>query len=228
MSKQANKNKKKRKKGTNWWIIGGVVIGGVVLVGLMALALRGPDPLRLDRYCDQNPQNCIVEGAEDAPVTIVEVSDYGCPHCRDFNTETAVQIQEQYVQTGQVKWVVMPFALTNQFGEAPTMPTAVAAMCAAEQDLFPAFHRAAFGLQGTPLFNTTEGLQAAAETAGLDTAVFAACLADNDYEQIIRRNIQTATSVGIHGTPSFAIGSDVLSGALPFSVFQQRIDSQLN
>jgi len=228
MSNQANKNKKGRKKGTNWWVLGGVVIGGVALVGLMALALRGPEPFRLERYCEQNPKNCIVEGAEDAPVTIVEISDYGCPHCRDFNAETAVQIFDQYVQTGKVKWVVLPFALTNQLGEAPTMPTAVAAMCAAEQDLFPAFQRAAFGLQGTPLFNTTEGLQAAAETAGLDTAVFATCLADNEYEQLIRRNIQTASSIGINVTPSFVIGSDVLSGALPFSVFQQRIDSLLD
>lgn len=228
MNKQARKNRRGRKQGTNWWIIGGVVIGGVVLVGLMALALRGPETLQLARYCEQNPQNCMVEGAADAPVTVVEVSDYGCPHCRDFNVETAVQIHDQYVETGQVKWVVLPFALSNQFGEAPTMPTAVAAMCAGEQERFPAYHRAAFALQGTPLFNTPDGLQAAAETAGLDTAVFAACLADNEYEQIIRRNMQAAASAGINSTPSFAIGREVLRGALPFSIFQQRIESLLN
>ncbi len=220
MAKQAKMNTHKRK--TNWWVIGGVIVGGVLFVGLLALALRGPETLQLERYCEQNPENCLAEGAENAPITIVEVSDYGCPHCRDFNEETAGQIAEQYIETGQVKWVVLPFALSNQ-----TVPTAVAALCAAEQDKFPAYHQAAFALQDSPLFNTTEGLQAAAKSAGLDTAAFATCLADNEYEQVIRQNMQAAVNAGINSTPSFAIGTEIIRGALPFAVFQQRIESLL-
>ncbi|HRQ40921.1 MAG TPA: thioredoxin domain-containing protein [Chloroflexota bacterium] len=223
MAKQARKNKKKQT--TNWWVIGGVVIGGMVLVGLMALALREPETLTLERYCEQNPGNCIVEGAANAPVTVVEVSDYGCGHCRNFNLDTAVTLHQQYVETGQVKWVVMPFALSSQPGG--TMPSAIAALCAAEQDNFSAFHRAAFNLQSSPLYNTTEGLQAAAESAGLDTTAFAACLADNDYEQVVRRNMQAAASAGINSTPSFALGADIIRGNLPLAVFQQRIESLL-
>lgn len=223
MTKHGKKSKQKR--GTNWWVIGGMVIGGMVLVALMALALQGPDTLSLERYCEQNPANCIVEGAADAPVTIVEVSDYGCGHCRDFNVDTAVTLHQQYVETGQVKWVILPFALSSQPGG--TMPSAIAALCAAEQDNFPAFHRAAFDLQSSPLYNTAEGLQAAAATAGLDTAVFAACLADNDYEQMVRRNMQAAASAGINSTPSFALGKEIIRGNLPLAVFQQRLDSLL-
>jgi len=229
MTKRAKKRKKQSaKRGTNWWIIGGVIIGGVVLVGLIALSFRGPNQLNLETYCDNNPENCIVEGAADAPVTIVEVSDYGCPHCRDFNSETAVTIHDQFVQEGQVKWVVMPFALSNQAGEAPTLPTAVAAMCAAEQDKFTAFHQAAFALQNTALYNTEEGMMNAAQTAELDEDAFANCLADNDYEDMIRRNITAAASAGVNSTPSFMIDGEILRGNQPFSVFQQRIESLLN
>ncbi|MCL4265441.1 MAG: thioredoxin domain-containing protein [Anaerolineae bacterium] len=226
MAKQAKKSRREKKRATNWWVIGGVVIGSMVLMGLMAVALRGPGILQLERYCEQNPANCIVEGAADAPVTIVEVSDYGCGHCRNFNVDTAVQIHQQYVETGQVKWVIMPFALSSQPGG--TMPSAIAALCAAEQDNFSAFHRAAFDLQSSPLYNTTEGLQAAAAVAGLDTTAFAACLADNDYEQVVRRNMQAAASAGINSTPSFALGAEIIRGNLPFAVFQQRIESLLS
>lgn len=223
MAKNARKQKQKQR--TNWWVIGGIVIGGMVLVGLMAVALREPETLTLERYCEQNPGNCIVEGAANAPVTVVEVSDYGCGHCRNFNTDTAVQLHQQYVETGQVKWVVMPFALSSQPGG--TIPSAVAALCAAEQDNFAAYHRAAFDLQSSPLYNTTEGFRAAAATAGLDTAAFATCLASNDYEQVVRRNMQAAASAGINSTPSFALGADIIRGNLPLAVFQQRIESLL-
>lgn len=227
MSKQAKHSKKAAKRKTNWMVIGGVIIGGIVLVGLMALAFREPGRLKLQQFCNQNPENCMVEGDEDAPVTIVEVSDYGCGHCRDFNLEKSDQIKEQFVETGQVRWVVMPFALSGQGGVAPTLPTAVAAMCANEQDQFAEFHKAAFLLQGTELFNTEEGINATAASLGLDLEAFASCLADNDYERIIRRNMQAAASAGLEGTPSFAIGEELISGNQPLEVFQQRIESLL-
>lgn len=230
MTKRAAKRRKKQseKRETNWWIIGGMIIGGVVLVGLIALSFRGPNQLDLAVYCENNPENCIEEGDPNAPVTIVEVSDYGCPHCRDFNQDTAVTVHNEFVQNGQVKWVVMPFALSAQSGDAPTLPTAVAAMCAAEQDKFTSFHQAAFALQGSDLYNTEAGFISAAQAAELDEAAFLSCLADNDYEEIIRRNIIAASSAGISSTPSFMIDGEILRGNQPFSVIQQRVESLLN
>lgn len=228
MTKRAGRKKRSQKRQTNWWLIGGMIVGGIVLVGLIALSFREPNQLDLVDYCNNNPKNCLAEGSEKAPVTIVEVSDYGCPHCRDFNADTAVTIRDEYVEPGQVKWVVLPFALTDQNGNARTLDTAVAAMCAAEQEKFTPFHQAAFALQDTDLFNTTEGLMSAAETVGLDEAAFSSCLADNDYEQIIRRNITAVTNAGINSTPSFMVGGEILRGNQPFSVFQQRIESLLD
>lgn len=228
MTKHMRGSKKNKSRSTNWWLIAGVMGVAVLLVAMLALASQRPETNTLAQYCQQNPGNCLAEGAEDAPVTVVEVSDYGCPHCADFSAGTAVQIHDQYVQTGQVKWVVLPFALTNQAGEAPTMDTAVSTMCAAEQGRFPEYHQAAFSLLGTPLFNSETGFMRTAEVIGLDAGAFAACLADNDYETIIRQNIRAATNAGVNATPSFAIGEHLLRGGQPFAVFQQRIESLLD
>jgi hypothetical protein len=54
----------------------------------MALAKREPDKVTLTDYCQTNTASCIGEGAANAPVTIIEISDFGCPHCRDFHQQT--------------------------------------------------------------------------------------------------------------------------------------------
>jgi protein-disulfide isomerase len=226
MTKRVRRKKRAQKRETNYWLIGGMILGGIVLVALIALSFRGPNQLDLVTYCENNPENCIVEGAAAASVTVVEVSDYGCGHCRNFNETTAVAIHDQYVETGQVKWVVMPFALTDQNGTPRTLDTAVAAMCAAEQDKFTEFHQAAFALQDdTVLFNTEEGFMQVAQQVELDEAAFTSCLADNEYEDIVRRNITAASSAAVDSTPSFMLGGELLRGNQPLSVFQKRIES---
>lgn len=226
MTKRIKRKKRAQKRETNWWIIGGMIVGGIVLVALIALSFRGQNELDLAVYCENNPENCIVEGAANAPVTVVEVSDYGCGHCRNFNSSTAVSIQDEYVETGRVRWVVMPFALTDQTGTARTMASAVAAMCAAEQDKFTDFHLALFALQDDQtLFNTEEGFKRVGQEVGLDEAAFESCLADNDYEDIVRSNITAASNARIDSTPSFVIEGEVLRGNYPYSVFQQRFES---
>lgn len=221
MTKRIRRKKRAQKRETNWWIIGGMILGGIVLVALVALSFRGQKRLDLEVYCDNNPENCIVEGAADAPVTVVEVSDYGCVHCRNFNSSTAPTIQDEFVETGRVKWVVMPFALSDL-----TIASSVAAMCAAEQDKFTDFHLALFALQDDQsLFNTEEGFMRVAQEVGLDEAAFESCLADNEYEGIVRRNMTAASNAGVDSTPSFMLDGELLRGNQPFSVFQQRIAS---
>ena len=158
---------------------------------------------------------------------MVEVSDYGCSHCKTYNLETAPQLEEVYGENEEFQYRVMPFALGGQSGY-PTMDTAVAAMCANEQDKFWEFHHATFVIQGTPSFNTEAGILETGESVGVDVAEFSSCLANNDYEDIIKANIRAATAAGINSTPSFMIGGDVIAGAQPFSVFQRRIESLIN
>jgi len=228
MSKRA-KHRHSARNQTNWMLIVGLVVGGIVIfAGLIYLAFREPARLSLLAYCNNNPENCIVLGNGDADVTVVEVSDYGCSHCRDFNLETSPLLQEQYVDSNQVKWIVVPFALQSQNGTFPTMPSSIAAMCANEQGAFGDYHEALFELQSTPLFNTEEGFMQVAAGLGLDTEAFSSCLNNNTYADRVLENITTAQQAGVNSTPSFFIGGDLLAGNQPLSVFQQRLDSLLN
>ena len=229
MKKTARRSKKQQKRETNWKVIGGiVVISAVVLVGMMALAFREPNRLELAEFCDNNPGNCITVGPNDAKARIVEVSDYACPACQAFNLQTAPQLEEVYGENENVQYRVMPFALSNQGGTYPSMDRTVAAMCANEQEKFWEFHEASFAIQGSPSFNDEAGILETAESVELDMDVFSSCLADNEYEDIVRANIRAASAAGISSTPSFMIDGDVIVGAQPFNVFQQRIESLIN
>ncbi|HID50763.1 MAG TPA: hypothetical protein EYP41_01840 [Anaerolineae bacterium] len=223
----AKRRKKQRK--TNWLVIGVIVVGSILLlVGLTALAFQEPEQLDLGKYCQNNPENCVARGPADAAVTMVEVSDYGCPHCKNYNLDTAPILDAAY-EGASVRWVVLPFALPGQTGDYPTMATAVASLCANEQGAFWQFHPAAFKLMDTPaLFNTREGWLLTAESLGLDMEAFSSCLDNNNYEDVIRANINAAQNAGISATPSFSINGEILRGNQPVDVFMQRIDSFLN
>jgi protein-disulfide isomerase len=223
----AKRARRKRKRKTNWMTIGGFIVGGIILFGaLLALAQRTPTQLRLDDYCRNNPENCISQGNPEAPVTVVEVSDYGCGHCANFNGQTAPLLEREYIENGKIHWVIVPFALGGQSGY-PTLPTAVAAFCANEQGAFAEFHHQVFTLQQTPLFNTRQGFLQTAVSLGIDGEAFASCLDSNDYTQMVMDNITIAQRAGVSSTPTFFINGARLNGNYPFDVFQQRIDSLL-
>ncbi|MFN2188163.1 MAG: thioredoxin domain-containing protein, partial [Candidatus Promineifilaceae bacterium] len=94
------------------------------------------DTIGLVEYCWKNPGSCIGHGDPMAPVIMVEISDYGCGHCMNFNLNTAPVLEELYVEDGKVFWLVLPFALSED-----RVPSAASAMCAAEQDAFTQSHR---------------------------------------------------------------------------------------
>jgi protein-disulfide isomerase len=205
-------------------VIGGVIaLGAIVLLGLMALAMRETPVSGLQAYCDNNPAACVAEGAEDAPVTIVEVMDYSCGHCRNFILETAPLIDQQYVETGQVRLVSLPYAL-----RAETIPAANAGMCAAEQDAYYPFTDAMFANFDEPDNLTRAGFVRAAEAAELDMEPFTQCVDEGRYVSTVQENIQRARAAGVTSTPNFFIDGRKLEGNQPFSVFQQRIESLLN
>jgi protein-disulfide isomerase len=213
----------RQEKKTNWLLIGGVIgLAAIALFALLALNLKEPEAQEaqsLADYCQENPANCATNGSADAPVTIVEVSDYGCSHCRDFNLQTAGLIEDLYVTPGQVQWMVLPFALGSQ-----TAPAAAAAMCANEQDRFFDFHRRLFEL-GPPQSLTEAGFLQAANDVGLDADSFATCIASGRHQQSLQENIRVATLAGINATPSFFVNGQLIEGNRPLTTFQQEISS---
>jgi protein-disulfide isomerase len=202
-------------------VIGGVIVGALVLFGILALALREPESSSLAEFCQNNPENCIENGAEDAPVTVVEVSDYGCTHCRNFNLESAASIDEAYVETGQVKWVVLPYALSVQ-----TTPSAKSAYCAEEQDNFFAYHTKMFEIQTLPIALTPAGFLESAGQLGLNLDTFNSCLENDSYSNLVQQNIRAASSAGVSATPTFFINGVKIEGNNPAGIIQE-IDALL-
>lgn len=228
MAKKMTRSRRRpARQGTNWAVIGATIaVGLIALFALLMLSLREPEaPLAVDlaAYCQENPANCVSRGAEDAPVTIIEVSDYGCSHCRDFNLDKAGILDEQYVQPGQVRWVFLPYALGPQ-----TQPAAEAAMCAAEQGQFDAFHMEMFEIQGSSAAMTKNGFIAAADKLGLDVEQFTSCFDRNKFDDVLRDNMNAARQAGVTGTPTFFINGTKVEGNQALSVFQQQIRAQVD
>lgn len=222
--KTHKKRTRRNEKRTNWLLIGGIALVGVVLLfGLLYLALREPEAFSLANYCTQNPERCVVQGEAAAPVTLVEVSDFGCINCRNFNQQTAPIIEEEYVETEQVRWVTMPYAL-----RAETIPAANAAFCAAAQEAYFPFASALFAQFDQPNYLTREGILTTAASLSLDMPTFTSCVDEGQYENIVQQNMNAARLAGVSGTPTFFINDSEVRGAQPFDVFQQRIEAWLS
>jgi protein-disulfide isomerase len=163
-----------------------------------------------------------VKGDPDAPVTIVEWSDFECPFCARFYSDTLGQIDEQYIKTGKVKLVYKDFPLSFH---PQAQKAAEASECAGKQDKFWEMHDLLFekGVVG----GVTTFKQYASDL-GLDSSKFDSCLDSGETAQGVQADMALGGQSGIQGTPGFIVNGQVISGAQPFTVFQQVIESQLS
>jgi protein-disulfide isomerase len=161
-------------------------------------------------------------GPEDAPITIIEFSDYECPYCRRWHQEVLPLLIEEYPD--QVRLVYRDFPLTSIHSNA--IPAAVAANCAGEQEAeaYWAYSERLFSMD---LGLGAEAYQEYAEEIGLDTDAFAECLESNRYEDEVLADFEFASQLGIRSTPTFFINGIALVGAQPYDVFKQVIDQEL-
>ncbi|MCA9993202.1 MAG: DsbA family protein [Ardenticatenaceae bacterium] len=221
---------KAAQKGTNWYLIGGVIVAGVVaLFALLYLSLQQPEPVNLLDYCNSNPQRCVFEGDENAPVTVIEVSDYACSACANFNLTVADQIRETYVNTGQVRWVHLPYSLP-QF-ESRSVPTSMAALCIADQDttgdLFYPFHLGMFRIQTSDVAFQRAGFDQVAEEIGADLDKLDQCLEEGRFRSDVNANLDAVRLAGVNSTPSFVIDGQVYTNIGSFQQIQQLIEPRL-
>lgn len=225
--------------GPNWTLIGSIIgISAVVLIGLAVFAslnpAQAPEPTpalgqtvtNINDYCDTNPERCVMTGNLESSVTLIEIPDYGCPHCANFNATKAPSLYTSYVESNQIRWGIMPFALGDL-----TKPSAAAVLCVNEQDadLAHQFHTDLFGLQNTPNVHTANGfVNVASRIDGIDTDALEACVDDGRYDDDVSFNQQAARQMGVRSTPSFFLNGRLLSGDLEISVFEENIDAALN
>ncbi|MFT7616015.1 MAG: protein-disulfide isomerase [Candidatus Woesearchaeota archaeon] len=177
-----------------------------------------PSPsLDMEALMDDDP----VKGDADAPITIVEFSDFECPFCARFYSDTYQKIIAEYVDTGKVKIVYRDFPLSFH---PNAQKAAEAAECAEDQGEFWAMHDILFeqGVVGGP--TTFKGYAA---TLGLDANDFADCLDSGKHAAEVRADLNDGAAAGVTGTPGFYINGVQVVGAQPFSVFEQIIEAEL-
>lgn len=167
-------------------------------------------------------------GEANAPITIVEYSDFQCPYCSTFFKKTLPSIVENYVKTGKVKFVYKDFPLS---GHANAVPAAIATHCAGEQNAYWYMHDMLFDHQAE--WSRLEVLDAESEfltyakRLELDTDKFSTCQAGDAYNKIIQDGFAEGVKLGVDGTPGFDIGGELVVGAHPYAKFDQTIKAQL-
>ncbi|USN45877.1 MAG: DsbA family protein [Candidatus Woesearchaeota archaeon] len=184
--------------------------------------LLNPQVTGLGKYLDPaTADDDPVLGDANAPVTIIEFSDYECPYCGKFRQETFDALKSTYIDTGKVKLVFRDLPLS--FHEH-AQNAALASECADDQGMFWEYHDALFAHQ-TAL--TVADLKSYAADLGLEVDTFNACLDSQEHAAEVAGDAADAAAVGVTGTPGFFINDMFVPGALPFETFQQIIEAEL-
>ncbi|MEK7464963.1 MAG: DsbA family protein [Patescibacteria group bacterium] len=163
-----------------------------------------------------------VLGNPDAPVTMIEFSDFQCPFCGRFWQQTLPAIKAKYIETGTVKFVYRDFPISSIHSEAEK--AAEAGECADEQGKFWEYHDRIF--QGQDELGEASLKRWAAEL-GLNAAQFNTCLDSGKYTDEVAKDFQDGQAAGVTGTPTFFINGQSVVGALPFAQFQTILDAAL-
>ena len=197
----------------------GLLLGlwGVLAIASTPLAQspEGDDPLA---YLARGP----ALGAKNAPVTIIELSDFQCVFCGKFWKETLPQIDAEYIKPGKVRFVYRHLAILGR----QSVTSAQAADCAGEQGKFWEYHDRLFASMG-PFALTNGRLKEYAREIGLDVKAFDQCLDSGKYFQKVKKETGVALSLGARGTPVFLINGVMVVGAHPFESFQEIIEDEL-
>jgi len=168
-------------------------------------------------------------GNKDAPVTIVEISDYQCPFCKRFVDSTMKDLKKDFVDTGKVRIVFkdLPLPFHTKAKQA-----AQAAHCAGDQGKYWEMHDQLFA--NITKYDETNFVKHANQLK-LDTKTFKTCLTSKRHLNAIEKDIADANKAGLTGTPSFVVGKttndvikgDVIVGAHPITSLKQYIEKYL-
>jgi protein-disulfide isomerase len=181
-------------------------------------------------------------GDPDAPIQVVEYSDFQCPFCDRHYTETEPLLEQYYIDTGKVLFTYKSagnFVSENSGVGTESQDSAMAAYCAGDQGKFWEMHDALFAnnrdVENQGSFSNRR-LKAIAETLDLDMDAFNECLDGGKYEDRVQDDLAEALENGMEGTPYFVVTYTVngetktttINGAQPFSEFQVTLEAILN
>jgi protein-disulfide isomerase len=163
-------------------------------------------------------------GRDDAPVTLVEFSDYQCPFCRKFQTDGFVQLKKNYIDTGKVRFVSRDLPL-DFHDNAPR--AAEAARCAGDQGKY-------WEMRNQLVTNSdlsTGAILRYAQSLSMDSSIFEVCISSEKHKAEIEKDLSDAAALQISGTPTFVLAKttkDTLTGVRmigvqPYSTFDSAI-----
>lgn len=213
-----------------------VAVGAALVLSAAILLLSNTNQVDLARSEIVTPpleQPPLVNGAgmgdPEAPVTIVDFSDFGCSHCANFAFSTEKQLAAEYVASGEVYFEFR--SVGGMLGSSATVQAAEAAYCAADQDMFYPFHDLIFANQRQLFVNRDADLSPTLETfAGIlemDVDQFSECLDSGRYSERVDQDQAAADQADVSGTPSFLVNGQLLVGNQPFANFQQVIEREM-
>lgn len=160
-------------------------------------------------------------GPTDAPVTIVEFSDFNCPYCQRWHREVSEELLSTY--PNEVRFVYKDFPVVG--GGRAGFLGAQAAHCAEEQGAYWDYHNALFSGAYTL---DSPGVDQIAVDLGLELDPFKECMVEARYAEEVRDDFNYGVSLGVSSTPTFFINGIPLVGAQPLVNFAQIIDGELN
>jgi protein-disulfide isomerase len=164
-------------------------------------------------------------GSKDAPLTMVEFTDFQCPFCQRFHVQTFADLKKNYIDTGKLRFVSRDLPLDFH---PNALQAAQAGRCAGEQGQFWAMRDR---MNANPEKLDMDSLAEYALDLKLNVGNFRSCVDSGKYKNAIRSDSQTAEKIGANGTPSFVLGKstpdgvdgELIIGALPYEVFDQKL-----
>jgi protein-disulfide isomerase len=213
-----------------------MVVAGVALIALAIIMLpaiqRSMTPVGDFTVPEPNPRPMAdgnAMGDPNAPVTIIEFSDFGCGHCAAFAQDAGERITEDYIANGKVYFVSR--SVGGLLRNPLTQRAAEAAYCAADQNKYWEYHDIIYANQSILFYGGLSDidnyLKAFAETLQLDPDQFDECLKSGQHKAQLQEDEHDANAAGINGTPSFLINGEVFHGNMPYNGFQEAIESHL-
>ena len=166
-------------------------------------------------------------GSKDAPLTIVEYTDYQCPFCQRFHVTAFNELKKAYIDTGKVRFYSRDLPLDFH---PNAMRAAMAARCAGEQGQNQ-FWNLRNVMGANPNMLDMEHILGFAADLKLDISALRGCVEGEKYKNAIQADLAEAMKVGAQGTPTFVIGKstpngvdgEIVEGAMPFQVFDQKL-----
>jgi protein-disulfide isomerase len=205
--------------GIGFGVLAGFLVWGRGSAAAGNAAAAAAEPQQVRRF-DIPTEGFPSIGPEDAPITIVEFSDFQCPYCERWHSQVYEPLMAAY--PGKIRLVYRNFPLTQIHPQA--MSAAEAALCAGEQDAYWQYHDKLFenyDVLGENLYSQI------ASSLGLDVTAFKTCMSEHRYQDDIEADLSFSTNLGVQSTPTFFINGIPIIGAQPLTAFQQIIDDEL-